>query len=62
MTNDTNAKAQSYMCDIMVSLLDEMDAVDVSTIDILMENLLPSNKVRLAHMQLFFALPCQFSP
>lgn len=40
------------MCDIMVSLLDEMDAVDVSTIDILMENLLPSNKVHIFRISL----------
>lgn len=46
VTSDTPAKVQSYMADILVSLLEEMDVIDASILDVIMENLLPEVKVR----------------
>ena len=41
-----NSKVQTHMAEILASLLDEMDVIDASILDIIMTHLLSKDKVR----------------
>lgn len=45
VSEDSKSKTQSYMADILVTLIEEMDVVDSQVLDIVMEHLLPNKKV-----------------
>lgn len=45
VTESSNIKMRSYMADILVSLIEEADAVDTAVLDVVMNHLLPAIKV-----------------